>query len=96
MPSFLQLRSFPLSAVSFLTITLLFQLCALLCLLLDFIFSSLLHMLHSDCSFFLVLFYLFKYFLLRIFLNYISNAIPKSPLYPPPSLPYPSIPTFWP
>ena len=37
---------------------------------------------------------LFFIFLLCIFLNYISNAIPK--VSPPPPLPYPPIPIFWP
>jgi hypothetical protein len=36
-------------------------------------------------------------FLLDIFFIYISNAIPKSPLYCPPTLlPYPPTPTSWP
>jgi hypothetical protein len=38
----------------------------------------------------------FKYFLLHIFLNYFSNAIPNVPHTPPPPLPYPPIPIFWP
>jgi hypothetical protein len=38
-------------------------------------------------------FFFFSFFLLRIFFNYISNAIPKAP---PPPLPYPPIPIFWP
>jgi hypothetical protein len=36
------------------------------------------------------------FFLIRYFLIYISNATPKSPPHPPPSLPYPPTPTFWP
>jgi hypothetical protein len=43
-----------------------------------------------DSSLFL---FFFLFFLLRIFFNYISNAIPK---VPPPQLPYPLIPIFWP
>ena len=46
---------------------------------------------------FVFLFLIFSNFLLGIFLIYISNAIPKSPLYPSPILlPYPPTPTSWP
>jgi hypothetical protein len=50
----------------------------------------------SVISYFNIYFLFVLIFLLGIFLIYISNAIPKVPLPPPPPLHYPPTPTFWP
>jgi hypothetical protein len=51
------------------------------------------HRAQEGSQFFFLCNNIFSFDFLRIFFNYISNAIPK---VPPPPLPYPPIPIFWP